>query len=102
MYAKIHKTKYDILLAVCDEGLIGKKLNSYFRVSSFFYKGERVNKEKLRDMLKMATVINLLGKNCVNVALEEEFVNEGSIIEVNGVPHAQVVCIAIDNKLKKI
>jgi len=96
MYAKFHKTKYEVLLAVCDEGLIGKNLTSYFCVNPYFYKGKRVNEEKLKEFLKEATIINLLGKKCVEIAIKEKFVNEGSVTKIKGIPHAQVICMKVD------
>ncbi len=90
MYVKLYETKKDLLLAACDEELLGKELDG-FSVSKRFYGGELTNEEAFSKMLDQCTVANLVGERVINTAKEKSLVGEGGIIMLSGVPHAQIV-----------
>lgn len=74
--------------------MIGKTLEEgkiSFKVSERFYKDKKVSKEELKELLKEANNINLVGEGPISVALEEGYLKEEDIIRINGVPHAQIV-----------
>ena len=97
MIVKKHKTiNGQIILAVCDSNLAGKKFiegDLQLDLSSDFYKGEEVNEEKIKELLKQAYIVNLAGKKCVGFALKLGIVEESHIIKIGGIPHAQCVII---------
>jgi len=82
--------KHKELLAVCDKELIGKKMKD-MEIRESFYKGELVDGKKLELELKMASNINLIGKNAVKKAIDLGMADKNSFIEICGVPHLILV-----------
>ena len=82
-------------MAVCDQDLLGKVLRDEERdlcleVSSDFYKGELIDEEVLIGRLKQATMANLIGERCIEIASRLDMIE--AIIHIDGIPHAQVIC----------
>jgi len=94
MYLKIHKTGTREIVALCDEDLIGKTLeekNFQLKISERFYKGEELSEDKIIDILKSESNVNIVGENSIKLALKAGIISEESIIKIKGVPHAQCV-----------
>jgi hypothetical protein len=94
MFVKIHVTDKDVILAACDEELVGKVFRgdgTRLDVSEVFYKGESVSRDVLANKMKSVTIMNLVGEGAVAVAIEEGYATEDSVIEIDGVRHVQVV-----------
>jgi len=86
----------DVLLAVCDENLLGKEIHfddSVFEVKKDFYGENRCTVDKIKEFLEKATVINAVGNKIVELLIKEGYVENGKTIEIGGVLHAQVVTI---------
>ncbi|UCE73088.1 MAG: DUF424 family protein [Methanomassiliicoccales archaeon] len=93
IWMKVYPTQGEILLAACDEETLGKSFYEgelQLIVSKSFYGGEKVSQELFREQLKEATIVNLVGKEVVGIAQELGLLNTGGIIEIDGVPHAQI------------
>ncbi len=93
IWIKVYTTQGEILLAACDEDLLGKKFEEgelQLIVSESFYGGERVTQELFMSQLKNATIANLVGRKVVNIASELGMINEDCVLEIDGVPHAQI------------
>ena len=83
-----------ILVAVCDEELLGKTLvegNLKFNVSKEFYGGDLVDTKTCIKHLKGATIANMIGKTTVDAAIEAGLVHKSAILYIEGEPHAQWV-----------
>ncbi len=97
MIVKKHKTiNGQVILAVCDNDLIGKKFvegDLQLDLSSDFYKGEGADEEKIKELLKEAYIVNLAGKKCVEFGLKLGIIEESHIIKIKGIPHAQCVIV---------
>jgi len=94
MYFKKHLTKDRIVLAVCDEELIGKKFSEgdiTLDISERFYKGEKKSEKDLERLLKNSENINLVGKKTIKFAKKLGILNKDSIITIKGIPHAQII-----------
>jgi len=94
IYIKIHRREGEILLAACDKELLGKNLiegEFCLDVDRNFYEDELVAIDELAKLLDNVTMANLIGERVVNKAIELGFVDEGCIVEVSGIKHAQVV-----------
>ncbi len=94
MYFKKHLTKDRIVLAVCDEDLVGKKFSEggvTLNISERFYKGERKSEKDLEELLKNSENINLVGKKIIKFAIKLGLLNKDSIITIKGIPHAQIL-----------
>ena len=91
---KIYKRGNDLLIGACDEDLLGKKFEDekfQIDVSKDFYGGKKISPEALKKYLEDATIANLVGKETIKCAIEAGIVDPECIIEINGIPHAQMV-----------
>jgi len=85
-----------VLLAICDTEILGKTLREgkiVFNVKEEFYKGARVAIEEAVDMITNSTIVNMVGKNIVQKAIEKGYVHPEAVLNIEGVPHAQIVKI---------
>ncbi len=92
-YYKIYRRGRDVILAVCDADIIGKKFEEGEKVlhaKPEFYEGERIGEEVL-ELFEEATIINLLGRKIVTLAVEKGWVEGNGVLEVKGVLHAQII-----------
>lgn len=81
------------VLACCDEELIGKELSEgklNLKVKEGFYKEKQVGIEELKELLKDAVSVNLLGEKAVKLALEQGLAKENNVKRIQGVPHVQI------------
>ncbi len=92
-YYKIYRKGNEIILAVCDKEILGKKVESgeiILYAKPEFYKGKEID-EKVLEFFEKATIINLMGKRIVKLAVENGWVEEKSVMEIKGVAHAQII-----------
>lgn len=90
----IKKIGRNVLLAICDVEILGKTLREgkiVFCVKEEFYKGTRVNVEEAVSMIDNSTIVNMVGRNVVRRAIEKGYVHPEAVINIEGIPHAQVV-----------
>jgi hypothetical protein len=90
----IKKIGRNVLLAICDVEILGKTLSEgkiVFCVKEEFYKGTRVNVEEAVSMIDNSTIVNMVGRNVVRRAIEKGYVHPEAVINIEGIPHAQVV-----------
>ena len=90
---KVHTSGKEVLVAACDEDLLGQtyrsdKLKIY--VSRDFYEGQICDEAALVSRLDMATIANLVGKRTVEAAVKHGIVDDDCVIVIGGVPHAQM------------
>ncbi|HIP74796.1 MAG TPA: DUF424 domain-containing protein [Thermococcus paralvinellae] len=93
IYVKVYRVQGEILLAACDEELIGKTFREgelKLEVKERFYKGELRDVEELEKLLEEATIANLVGERCVGKAIELGYVDKNRVLHIQGVPHAQM------------
>jgi len=94
-WSKVVKTKFDILVAICDENVLGKEIEieKGFRVvaSERFYKEKLIDEKEALDLMEKATIGNLLGENIVKLAIEKNIISSEGVILIGGIPHAQFV-----------
>jgi len=94
VYANVCRWPQGVLLAVCDAELLGKVLregNLVFEVREDFYKGSKMSAGEAVDLMKQSTVVNMVGQRIVGEALERGLVHPEAVLEISGVPHAQIV-----------
>lgn len=94
-YYKIHRARGETILAVCDADIAGKHFVEKvlrLEVKKDFYCGEKIN-ESVTELFDEATIINLIGRKIVSLAMKKGWVDKKSIIKIKGVPHAQIVKI---------
>jgi len=86
----------ELMVAACDCGLIGKKLKEgklALDVSEEFYGGELMTREEAADVLRTATIANMVGAEAVKCGVEAGIVHEEGGVMSGGGPHAQFGCL---------
>ena len=94
VYAKLSKCGQNVLLAACDEDLLGEILRDgkiVFKVGEEFYKGPKLPIEEAMKLMEESTVVNMVGPNIVKKAIEQGLVHPEAVLEICGVPHAQII-----------
>ncbi|MEM1537183.1 MAG: DUF424 family protein [Candidatus Bathyarchaeia archaeon] len=93
-YMKVRKIGNHVLLSICDAEILGKTFREgkiVFQVTKEFYGEEEVEIEEAIAMIENSTIVNLVGKNVVEKAVEKGYVHPEAILRIEGVPHAQIV-----------
>jgi uncharacterized protein len=94
VYVKLQKNGEHVVLAICDCDLLGKTLREgkiVFKIKDEFYNGGKVNVEEAVAMINNSTIVNLVGETCVKKAISKGYVHPEAVIEIEGVPHAQIM-----------
>ncbi len=95
-YTKLQKCGEYLLLAACDEELLGEILRDgkiVFKIGEEFYKGPKMPVEDAVVLMNESTIVNMVGPNIVNKAIEKGLVHPEAVINICGVPHAQIIKI---------
>jgi len=95
-WCKVFSTGYNLVVAICDEELLDKEIKSKklkIKISKHFYGDRLVDERIVLNLMKKATICNLMGKKIVEIAERNGFIAGENIILINGVPHAQFVKI---------
>lgn len=93
-YFNLKKEGNNVLLAICDEELLGKTLREgkiVFKISEDFYKGKKTSIEQAVSMIENSTIINLIGNECVKKAIENGYVHPEAVLKIEGISHAQIM-----------
>jgi uncharacterized protein len=94
VYVNLKKVGRNVLLAICDSEILGKTLREgkiVFQVKEEFYNGGRVTIEEAVDMIPNSNIVNMVGKCCVEKAIAKGYVHPAAVLNIEGVPHAQIV-----------
>lgn len=94
VFVNLKQIGKNVLLAICDCEVLGKTLREgkiVFQVKEEFYKGGRVTIEEAINMIENSTIVNMVGKNCVEKAIQKGYVHPEAVLNIEGVPHAQIV-----------
>ena len=90
----LRKIGKNILLALCDCEILGRTLREgklVFHVKEEFYKGAKVSIEEAIEIIENSTIVNMIGKNVVQKAIEKGYVHPEAVLNIEGIPHAQIV-----------
>ena len=93
-YVNVIKSQGQVLVAACDENLLGKTLvdgKIRFEVKNSFYKGNKMDIDRALELINNSTIANLIGQEIVEKAIEAGLVHPKAILKISGVPHAQIV-----------
>ncbi len=94
VYVNLRRWGECVLLAICDADMLGKTLKEgkvIFHIHEKFYKGSLVSLEEGIDLIQQSTIINIVGRKIVKEAIEKGLVHPDAVLEIEGVPHAQIV-----------
>jgi hypothetical protein len=93
-YVNLKKIGRNVLLAICDCEVLGRTLREgkiVFHVKDEFYNGGKVSVEEAVGMIENSTIVNLVGRNCVEKAIAKGYVHPEAVLRIEGVPHAQII-----------
>jgi hypothetical protein len=93
-YVNLKKIGRNVMLAICDCEMLGRTLREgkiVFHVKDKFYNGGKVSVDEAVGMIANSTIVNLVGKNCVEKAIAKGYVHPDAVLRIEGVPHAQIV-----------
>ena len=94
VYLKTYIRGNQTLVTVCDANLIDKTLREgrlKLEVTSKFYGKQLSTAEEAAEALSKADTGNIVGRNAVKVAVENNLVDPAAVIYIAGVPHVQFV-----------
>jgi len=90
----LKKAGRNVLLAICDCELLGRTLREgkiVFHVKDEFYNGRKASIEEAMGMIDNSTIVNMVGKNCVEKAIAKGYVHPEAVLKIEGIPHAQII-----------
>jgi hypothetical protein len=96
VYVKSTRHGRDMLVAVCDAEILGKTLDGGrvpFNVSERFYRGTIADLDEALEVMRKATICNIVGKRIVEAAIENRMVQRTAVIYFGDIPHAQIVIL---------
>uniref|UniRef100_A0A7C4NQR0 DUF424 family protein n=1 Tax=Ignisphaera aggregans TaxID=334771 RepID=A0A7C4NQR0_9CREN len=104
-YLKIHQYQGYLIVAVCDEEILGKVFKEsdvILNVSPNFYKGEIVGFEKALEAIKSADIAVITGKRIVEKLAEIGLISKDFALKVGDQLHVQIVreVLSIDKILR--
>ena len=92
MLLRERETPEGLLVSVCDPDCLGETYEEgevSLAVTEEFYGGEQADATEVVDSLSRAAVANLVGTETVALAIEEGFVDEENVLELDATRHAQ-------------
>lgn len=90
---RVHRQGREVLVAVSDVALIGREFregNMRLQVSEAFYGTDGADAIEVVRMLSACTIANLVGVEIVTLAIRHGFVHPDNVLDIAGVPHAQL------------
>jgi hypothetical protein len=81
------------MINICDLDLAGKEINKgdfTINISKEYFQDEEINEEEATSLLKSSSMLNLVGKNIVTLALELKLAKGNSVKVIDDVPFLMV------------
>ncbi|VVB67771.1 Uncharacterised protein [uncultured archaeon] len=94
MYLKTYRHGAEVLIAVCDIDILGKKFaEGHLQIegSSDFFGRELASESQVESALCGATMANLVGCRAVEHAIRLGLVERENVLSIEGIPCAQMV-----------
>jgi len=97
MFMKIHRSRESPdVVAVCDRELINTTISGgtmTVTVTDAFYGKSPATEEEIREALRNAGNINLMGERTIGLAIEMGLITRDHCIMIGKIPHVQVYCL---------
>ncbi|HSA37475.1 MAG TPA: DUF424 domain-containing protein [Methanoregula sp.] len=94
MFLKVHHSRdMGDVVAVCDRELLNMTIhhdNLTITIQDAFYGNTPATEDAVRDALKTAGNINLIGERSVNLAIRMGLIAKSGCIMIGDIPHAQI------------
>ena len=93
-YYALYSHGHELVVAVCDENTLEKTFccsekGIKLDVKKSFYGKNKGQKEEILPHMKNATILNLVGKEIIEIALEEGLITNECILVIGDTVHAQ-------------
>lgn len=88
------ETDEGLLVAVCDPDILGETFENgevSLTVTEEFYDGDPADADTVCRSLARCSTANLVGEEAVDLAVEEGFVDEANVLDLDGTRHAQLL-----------
>ena len=90
----IYNQGNEILVAVCDEDVVGRVFrcsdkNIKIDVKNSFYGKNKCDEKEVLELMKNATILNIVGKYIVTLAIKEGIISKECVIEIGETLNAQ-------------
>ncbi|MCD6371153.1 MAG: DUF424 family protein [Candidatus Aenigmarchaeota archaeon] len=93
-WIKIHKVGKDVVVAICDEDLLGKEIKDReveIKIKKEFYGKKKVGEEEVIESLREMTIGNFFGNKIVKLLIEKKVIDKKNVMKVGGILHAQYI-----------
>lgn len=93
---KIYRVRGEVLVAVCDSDLIGKRFQDEdlrIEINENFYGEDEVGEEEVKKALMEATIANISGEKAVKLAIKIGIIDKNNVLKIEKCWHAQMVTI---------
>jgi len=93
-YVRIHRINGKILVAVCDEEILGKEFRKgdlVLSISSEFYRGERVDLKQVIELIIESDIAVVTGKRIVNELIKAGLAVPEAVLRIGDQLHIQIV-----------
>ena len=94
VYLKSYDTDKGTMIACCDERLMGKTFKQgrlKLSVENSFYGTSLLPLAEALFLLDRADILNLVGGDIIEAAIEKGIVHPDAVIAIAGIPHVQVM-----------
>ena len=94
VYLKSYDTDKGVMVACCDGGLIGKTFRDgrlKLSLETSFYGNSLLPLAEALILLDKADILNLVGKDVIDAAIDKGIVHPEAVISIAGIPHVQVM-----------
>jgi uncharacterized protein len=91
----LRRIKYQgtYMINICDLDLVGKVINKgdfEINISKEYFHDEEINEDEAANLLKSSSMLNLVGKNVIALALGLKLAKENSVKVIEDVPFLMV------------
>jgi len=93
-YVRIHQINGKILVAVCDEEILGKEFRKgdlVLSVSSEFYGGERVDLKQVIELIIESDIAVVTGKRIVSELIKAGLAVPEAVLRIGDQLHIQII-----------
>ncbi len=93
MIINIIKSQGKVLVAVCDDDILGKvfeEKEAVLDLSAGFYQGKKVSEDHARQVLASSDNLNIVGEKSIALAIELGLIDNDHVRQIASIPYAQV------------
>ncbi len=96
MLVRVHRKEHRAIISVCDKELLGQLFEENGKqldITGDFYKGSEKDIQEIGDLMRNSDGVNLVGKESIELGLQEGVIEQKQVLTIKGIPHAQAVLI---------